>query len=442
MSERTDGTILIQGGTVIDPASERNGAFDILIVDGRIAEVAVPGVLSTDGERIDATGKWVVPGLIDMHVHLREPGYEYKETIATGTKAAVAGGVTAVACMANTDPVNDNGAVTEYILERAAEANLARVYPIGAVSAGLRGQALAEIGEMQRAGIVAVSDDGHPITDSGLMRRALEYCSMLGLPVIVHEEDPGLAGGGVMNEGHVSFRLGLTGIPMAAEDVMVARDIMVLERAGGRLHIAHVSTARSVELIREAKARGLAVTAEVAPHHFTLTEEAVEGYDTNAKMKPPLREARDVQALIEGLKEGVIDVIATDHAPHHLDAKRVEFAEAANGIVGLETALPLALRLTREAGVPVETVLRAMTINPARILGIEGGSLAPGRNADVTIIDPHRCWRVEPERFHSKGRNTPFAGWEMTGAATLTMVGGRVVWRIEEAESGDGGARS
>jgi dihydroorotase len=442
MSERIEGTILIQGGTVIDPASERNGVFDVLIVDGRIAEVAAPGALSTNGERIDATGKWVVPGLIDMHVHLREPGYEYKETIATGTKAAVVGGVTAVACMANTDPVNDNGAVTEYILERAAEANLARVYPIGAVSAGLRGQALAEIGEMQRAGIVAVSDDGHPVADSGLMRRALEYCSMLGLPVIVHEEDPGLAGSGVMNEGHVSFRLGLSGIPMAAEDVMVARDIMVLERTGGRLHIAHVSTARSVELIRAAKAHGLAVTAEVTPHHFTLTDEAVEGYDTNAKMKPPLREASHVQALIDGLKDGVIDVIATDHAPHHLDAKRVEFGEAAHGIVGLETVLPLALRLTQEGGVPLATVLRAMTINPARILGIEGGSLAPGKPADVTIVDPQRRWRVEPERLHSKGRNTPFAGWEMTGAATVTMVGGRVVWRIEETGSGNGGPAS
>ena len=284
MSEDRTKTTLIRGGTVIDPASGRHGAFDVLVKGERIAEVAKAGVLESDGETIDATGKWVVPGLIDMHVHLREPGYEYKETVATGAKAAVAGGFTAVACMANTDPVNDNGAVTEYILERAAEANLARVYPIGAVSRGLRGERLAEIGEMQRAGIVAVSDDGHPIMDSGLMRRALEYCSMLGLPVIVHEEDHGLAGDGVMHEGSTSFRLGLRGMPAAAEEAMVARDLLVLERSGGCLHVAHVSTARTVELIREAKARGLSVTAEAAPHHFTLTEEAVGGYDTNAKM--------------------------------------------------------------------------------------------------------------------------------------------------------------
>jgi len=439
MSERHEGTILIHGGTVIDPASERHGAFDVLIVDGRIAEIAAPGALRVDGERLDAAGKWVVPGLVDMHVHLREPGYEYKETIATGTMAAVAGGFTAVACMANTDPVNDNGAVTEYILERAAEANLARVYPIGAVSVGLRGQARAEIGEMQRAGIVAVSDDGHPILDSALMRRTLEYCSMLGLPVIVHEEDPGLSAGGDMNEGPVAFRLGLRGIPRAAEDMMVARDIALLELTRGRLHIAHVSTARTVQLIREAKERGLRVTAEVTPHHFTLTEEAVGSYDTNAKMRPPLREARDVQALIDGLKEGVIDVIATDHAPHHLDAKRGEICEAANGVVGLETALPLALRLNREAGIPVETILRALTVNPARILGIGGGSITTGREADLTVIDPQKQWRVDPNQFHSKGRNTPFAGWEMTGAAVATVVGGRVVWHAEELGRGDGG---
>jgi len=417
---------------VIDPASGRHGAFDVLVKGDRIADVVQAGVLESDGDSIDATGKWVVPGLIDMHVHLREPGYEYKETIATGTKAAVAGGFTAVACMANTDPVNDNGAVTEYILERASEVNLARVYPIGAVSRGLRGEMLAEIGEMQRAGIVAVSDDGHPIMSSSLMRRALEYCSMLRLPVIVHEEDHGLAGDGVMHEGSTSFRLGLRGMPAAAEEAMVARDLIVLERSGGFLHVAHVSTARTVELIREAKARGLAVTAEVAPHHFTLTEEAVDGYNTNAKMKPPLRTTADVEAVIEGLKTGVIDAIATDHAPHHLDAKRVEFVEAACGVVGLETALPLALRLTRDAGVPVETVIRALTANPAKILGVGGGSLASGELADITIIDPERRWHVVPERFHSKGKNTPFAGWEMTGGAETTIVGGRVVWRLED----------
>ncbi len=421
--------LLITGGTVIDPGTGRRGAFDVLVVDGRVVEVAEPGQISAAAERLDASGCWVVPGLIDMHVHLREPGYEYKETIATGAAAAVAGGFTAVACMANTNPVNDSGAVTQYVLERAQAAGLARVYPIGALSVGLRGERLAEIGEMREAGIVAVSDDGRPVVDSALMRRALEYSAMFNLPVVAHEEDPALADGGVMHEGPTSFRLGLKGVPAAAEEIMVARDIALLERAGGRLHIAHVSTAGSVSLIRNAKARGLPVTAEVTPHHFTLTDEAVGTYDSNAKMNPPLRSAADVQAVIEGLRDGVIDVIASDHAPHHRDEKDVEFESAAHGVVGLETALPLALRLTREAGVPVETVIRAMTTEPARILGLPGGSLAPGAVADITVIDPERQWQVEPEQFRSKARNTPFGGWKMTGAAVATIVAGRIVWR-------------
>ncbi len=429
-------SILLAGGTVIDPVNERDEACDVLIADGRIARLLAPGETADADEQLDASGCWVVPGLIDMHAHLREPGYEYKETVLTGTRAAVAGGFTAVACMANTNPVNDSGAVTKYILEQAAAADLARVYPIGAVSLGLAGERLAEIGEMREAGIVAVSDDGRPIMDSGLMRRALEYSAMFGLPVIAHEEDRGLAGEGVMNEGPTAFALGLRGMPAAAEEAMVARDIALLERTGGRLHVAHASTAGTVDLIRRAKARGLAVSAEATPHHFTLTEEAVRDYDTNAKMNPPLRTTADVAAIIAALRDGVIDAIATDHAPHHRDEKEVEFDCAAHGIVGLETALPLALQLVREHGLSRAMLVRALSVNPARILGIPGGSLAVGAVADVTIIDPESAWQVDADAFQSKSRNTPFGGWSLIGAARATIVGGRVRWRaLEEART-------
>jgi dihydroorotase len=422
-------SLLISGGTLIDPPSGRHGPFDVLLVDGTVARVAKPGGAGDADQHLDARGCWVVPGLIDMHVHLREPGYEYKETVLTGTQAAVAGGFTAVACMANTNPVNDSGAVTKYILEKAAAADLARVYPIGAVSLGLAGERLAEIGEMREAGIVAVSDDGRAIMDSGLMRRALEYSAMFNLPVIAHEEDRGLAADGVMHEGVTAFRLGLKGMPSAAEEAMVARDIALLERTGGRLHIAHASTAGTVDLVRRAKARGLAVTAEAAPHHFTLTDEAVGEYDTNAKMNPPLRTAADVEAVIDGLRDGTIDAIATDHAPHHRDEKEVEFDCAAYGIVGLETALPLCLRLVRERDLPVDGLIRALSTNPARILGVPGGSLAEGAPADATVIDPECGWQVDAAAFRSRSRNTPFDGWSMRGAARATVVGGRVVWR-------------
>jgi dihydroorotase len=422
-------SVLISGGTVVDPVSHCHGAFDLLIVDGRVAEVAPPAKSRIADQRVDATGCWVVPGLIDMHVHLREPGHEYKETVLSGTRAAVAGGFTAVACMANTNPVNDNGAVTKYILEKAAAANLARVYPIGAVSVGLAGERLAEIGEMREAGVVAVSDDGKPVMDSALMRHALEYSAMFDLPVIAHEEDTALAADGVMNEGPTAFRLGLTGMPAAAEEAMVARDIALLERTGGHLHIAHASSAGTVDLVRRAKARGLAVTAEATPHHFTLTEEAVGDYDTNAKMNPPLRTRADVEAVIGGLRDGTIDAIATDHAPHHRDEKDVEFDCAAHGIVGLETALPLCLRLMNEHGVPLETLVRALSTNPARILRVAGGSLARGAPADVTVIDPHAAWQVDPQRFQSTSRNTPFGGWPMVGTARATIVGGRLLWQ-------------
>jgi dihydroorotase len=422
-------TLLLRGGTVIDPAAGRNESADVLVRDGFVAAIDAPGSLPTADDTVDARGCWVLPGFIDMHVHLREPGYEYKETVATGTLSAVAGGVTSVACMANTNPVNDSAAVTRYILDRAREAGLARVYPIGALSVGLRGQQLAEIGEMREAGIIAVSDDGMPVADGTLMRRALEYSSMFDLPVIVHEEDPCLAADGVMHEGPTSFRLGLKGMPAAAEEAMLARDLALLERTGGHLHVAHLSTAGSVRLVRMAKERGLSVSAEVTPHHFTLTEEAVASYDTDAKMKPPLRSAADVQALIDGLREGVIDVIATDHAPHHRDEKDVEFDCAAFGIVGLETLVPLSLRLVREHGVPLETVVRALTVNPARVLHLAAGTLVAGSVADIAVIDPEREWTLQRGALHSKSKNTPFDGWTMKGAARATVVGGRVVWR-------------
>ncbi len=436
------GSLLITGGTVIDPAGDRSGRFDVHIADGRVRALVEPGAAPRADTTIDASGCWVTPGLIDMHVHLREPGYEYKETVLTGAQAAVAGGFTAVACMANTNPVNDTGAVTKYIVEKALAADLARVYPIGAVSVGLQGERLAEIGEMREAGIVAVSDDGRPIMDGALMRRALEYSAMFGLAVIAHEEDLALAAGGCMNEGPTAFRLGLKGMPAAAEEAMVARDIALLERTGGRLHIAHLSTAGSVDLVRRAKARGLAVTAEATPHHFTLTEEAVGEYDTNAKMNPPLRLAADVTAVIEGLRDGTIDAIASDHAPHHADEKDVEFECAAHGIVGLETALPLALRLVHEHGLAIETVVRAMTAAPARILGVPGGTLAVGAAADVTVIDPRPEWTVDPATFCSKSRNTPFGGWSLSGRARATIVGGVIKWQAAAAAAAPRRTRS
>ena len=427
------GPLYIRGGTLIDPPSGIGARRDLTITDGRIAAVCEPAGANAKEPAIDARDCLVVPGLIDMHVHLREPGYEYKETVETGTRAAVAGGFTAVACMANTNPVNDNAAVTEYIRERAVAANLARVYPIGAVSKALQGEELAEIGEMHRAGIVGVSDDGMPIMNGGLMRRALEYSAMFGLPVIVHEQDTCIAAEGVMHEGAVSLRLGLRGIPAAAEEAMIARDIALLARTGGRLHIAHLSTAGAVDLVRDAKRRGLAVTAEVTPHHFTLTDAAVEGYNTNAKMNPPLRTQHDVDAVRQGLADGTIDVIATDHAPHHRDEKDVEFDQAANGIVGLETALPLALRMAEEIHLPVERLIAAMSTNPARILGVSGGRLAVGDVADIAIVDPTRRWVVDPAHLQSKSRNTPFGGMELRGGAVMTIVGGRVVWPSSDA---------
>lgn len=417
--------ILIKNGHIVDPANAIDGKLDLLVSDGKIAKLGKPGSIAENGAQvIDAAGKLVVPGLIDMHVHLREPGFEYKETIATGTAAARAGGFTAVCCMPNTNPVNDNRSVTEFILSQAAHA-AARVYPIGAVSKGSKGEELAELGELFAAGCRAVSDDGKPVMSAAIMRRALEYAKIFDLLVISHCEDTSLAAKGVMNEGAVATELGLRGIPRAAEDVMTARDIALAELTGGRLHIAHVSTEGSVRLIRDAKARGVKVTAETCPHYFTLTDEAVRGYNTLAKMNPPLRAADDVAAIKRGLGDGTLDVIATDHAPHAADEKAGEFDFAPFGIVGLETALGLTFKLVDEGVLSLADAVRKLTINPAAILKIDKGTLSAGADADITIIDPNIEWTVRAAEFKSKSRNTPFEGWKLKGRAVQTIVGGR-----------------
>jgi dihydroorotase len=424
--------LLLKTKCLVDPVAGRDGEFDILIDGGRIVRVGreLPG----GGARVVdlPAGLVVPPGLIDMHVHLREPGQEHKETIATGTAAAVAGGFTAVACMPNTRPINDTAAVTEFIVTRAREAGQARVYPIGAVSIGSKGEQLTEMGELKAAGCVALSDDGLPVATALLMRRALEYASMFGLPIIDHCEDPSLKGDGVAHEGTQAALLGLKGIPGAAESVGVERDISVAELAGGRVHVAHMSARQSLRAVRAGKARGVAVTCEVAPHHFTLTDDelgARGGYDTNAKMNPPLREPEDVEALRGGLKDGTIDVIATDHAPHHYDAKEREFDDAPMGIVGLETALGLSItRLVDGGYLTLPELLDRMSTIPARIFHLPGGTLAAGHPADVVVIDPGARWTVDVARFRSKSRNTPFAGWDLAGRVIRTIVGGRTVF--------------
>jgi dihydroorotase len=377
---------------------------------------------------VDAAGKVVCPGFIDIHVHLREPGYEYKETVATGTRAAAAGGFTAVACMANTNPVNDNGAVTDYILAKARVEGVVRVHPIGAVTKNLRGEELAELAELAEAGCVAFSDDGRCVMNAALYRRALEYTLPFGLPVISHAEDTHLSLGFTMNEGVVSTEIGLPGSPAAAEDVMVARDILLAELTGAHVHIAHLSTAGAVRLVRDGKARGVRVTAEVTPHHMILTEEAVRSYDANTKMAPPLRTKRDTEALVEALADGTIDCIATDHAPHALAEKEGEFDRAAFGIVGLETAVAVLMdRLVGPGLLPLGTLVSRLSRDPARLLNLPGGSLAAGAPADITILDPERKATVDPVKFRSKSRNTPFGGWTLTGGPWLTIVGGKVV---------------
>ena len=419
---------ILKGGRVIDPVNGVDGVHDVVIADGRIERVAAPAPPPKGAEVLDVAGKVVCPGFIDIHVHLREPGFEYKETVASGTRAAAAGGFTAVACMANTQPVNDNRSITDYILAKAKSEGVVRVYPIGAVSRGLDGKVLAELAELAEAGCVAFSDDGKCVMDANLYRRAMEYTLPFGTPVISHAEDCHLAHGAAMHEGIVSTELGIPGAPGAAEDVMVARDILLAELTGAHVHIAHLSTATAVRLVREAKARGVRVTAEVTPHHLVLTEEAVRSFDANTKMNPPLRARRDVEALLEGLLDGTIDCIATDHAPHATSEKEGEFDQAAFGIVGLETAVSVLLdRLVRPGAVPLPTLVARLSADPARLLNLPGGSLTPGAAADVTVLDLDARVTVDPKQFRSKSRNTPFAGWTLTGAPVMTIVAGAVV---------------
>lgn len=423
--------LIIKGGHVIDPASGLDGLYNIYIMSGRIASVkpaqadtteAVPGV-----EVLDCSGKIIVPGFIDVHAHLREPGYEYKETLQTGAEAAAAGGYTTVFCMANTMPVNDTASVTRYILDRAKGAPV-NILPVGAVSMGQKGERLAEMWELKNAGCVAVSDDGRPVEDISLMRKALEYSKTIGIPVISHAEDLTLAREGVMNEGFVSTRMGLKGIPNAAEDVMVARDIMLAGLTGGRLHIAHVSTKGAVGLIREAKKKGLNISAEATPHHLTLTDEAVEGYNTNVKMNPPLRDLSDVEALIAGLKDSTIDMIATDHAPQSVIEKDVEFDKAANGVVGLETAFSACHTLVEKGFMTLNELIARMTSGPAKAFGIDTGSLKVGSAADITVIDLNKQWTVDAARLKSKSKNTAFAGVTFKAKVVKTIREGRVVF--------------
>ncbi|MEZ4455951.1 MAG: dihydroorotase [Gemmatimonadales bacterium] len=420
---------LITGGRVIDPSRQTDGPADVLVVDGRIEAVG-RNIPSPEGlRRIDAAGKVVAPGLVDVHVHLREPGQEHMETIATGAAAAVAGGFTAVCAMPNTDPVIDNQAAVGFVLRQAIRAGMARVHPIGCISVGQKGQQLAEFGEMVAAGAVAVSDDGRPVVSGQLMRTALEYAKVFGIPVADHCEDPTLAHGGAMHEGGVSTRLGLKGIPAAAEEIMVARDLLLAELTGGHIHLCHMSTAGSVELIRRAKEKGVRVTAEVTPHHLSLTHERCLDYDTNAKMNPPLRRAEDVQALRDGLRDGTIDCIATDHAPHHYDAKQREFDDAPNGVIGLETALGVAIRELVEPGLlSLPELLARMSTIPARTFHLGGGTLAVGAPADLLVFDAGRRWEVRAEDLHSKSANSPYLGETLTGQADLTVVGGRIVF--------------
>ncbi len=427
--------IIVRGGTLLDPAAGIDGIRTVVLEGGTVREVVEgPGPEARPGdELVDASGRWVVPGFIDLHCHLREPGEESKETIASGGSAAAAGGFTAVVAMPNTRPPLDTGPLIDWVVRRAAETSPVRVYPTGALSVGQAGETLAEFGVMRAAGAVAFTDDGHPVMSAALMRRALEYATLFDVPLMAHEEDLQLAARGVANEGPVATRLGLRGSPAQAEEILVLRDLALCELTGGRLHIGHVSTEGSVRAIRAAKSRGLRVTAEATPHHFTLTDEALAGYDTNAKMAPPLRGRADVDAVREGLRDGTIDAIATDHAPHGPTDKDVEFDLAANGVVGLETAFALGLRLCEEGVLKPQRLIELLTSGPARAYRLSGGSLRPGLPADLAVVDPKADWTVDPARFVSKSRNSPFKGWKVRGRVELTVVAGKVVYRMAAA---------
>ena len=425
-------SLLISNGHLIDPANGQNSGKNILIEDGKVAAWLGQNEPTPEGcEVFDASGLIVAPGFIDMHVHLREPGQEHKETIASGCAAAVAGGWTSVCPMPNTNPVNDNAAITRYMIEQAERAKLANVFPIGAITKSSDGSELAEMGEMKAAGAVAVSDDGRPVPNAGIMRRAMQYAKDFDLPVIDHCEDKSLSSGGVMHEGRISLLLGLKGMPALAEDIDAVRDILLAKETGAHIHIAHVSTAGAVEAVRRAKAEGVNVTCEVTPHHFTLTDKAVEGYDTNTKMAPPLRSEEHLEAIIEGIKDGTIDAIATDHAPHHADEKSLEYDRAPFGITGLETAVGLAFNeLVNKGIIDLVRLVELCSSSPARIFKLTGrGTLAPGAVADVTIIDPNLAWTYSNADSRSKSKNSPFDGWQFSGAAVATIVGGKIVFR-------------
>jgi len=422
-------SLLIRGGRVIDPSQGIDEILDILVKEGIIRELGKYLKPGKDVETIEATGLLVTPGLIDMHVHLRDPGLEYKEDIVTGSRAAAAGGFTSIACMPNTKPVNDCREVTSYIIDKARTGALVNVFPVGAITLGSRGEELVDLGALKKSGCVALSDDGRPVTNAALMRRVLESARETGIIVISHAEELALAGDGAMNEGDTSRELGLKGIPWAAEDAAVARDVYLAEFTGSPIHIAHVSTSGAMRIIRNAKERGVQVTCETAPHYFSLTEDAVRSCKANAKMNPPLRGADDVAAIKTGLADGTIDAIATDHAPHQENEKDVEFSRALNGIIGLETSLPLSLRLVGDKVLDMAALIDKMSRNPAKILGLDRGTLNPGAVADITLIDPAREWVVEAERLASKSKNSPFLGWKLKGAAAYTIVAGRVVYR-------------
>ncbi|MFP6640028.1 MAG: dihydroorotase [Myxococcota bacterium] len=420
--------ILIRGGRILDPASERDEKADLLIEAGAIAAVG-ENLPATDAEVLEAAGLWVAPGFVDLHVHLREPGREYKEDLASGGRAAVAGGFTSVCCMANTDPVNDDPSVTQYILDRAAKESPARIYPIAAATRGLTGEVMTEMGALSEAGAVAFSDDGATIMDASVMRHVLEYSTLVNLPIVVHAEDCGLRADGVMNEGVMSTRLGLPGNPVEAEELHVARDIRLARLANARLHIAHVSAGGSVDLIRQAKEEGLSVTAEVTPHHLALTDEVTSSFDTNTKMAPPLRTQHDVDKLRQALVDGVIDCVATDHAPHADYEKAVEFSMAPFGILGLETAFAVVSDMVRTGEITPLQLMHRMSTAPARIFDLGGGTLEPGQPADVVLLDPERKWVYDPAEGFSKSRNSPWAGQELTGQVEATFVNGRLVYR-------------
>jgi dihydroorotase len=423
--------ILIKGGHLIDPANKKNGQYDLLIKNGKIEAVETEGKLKdiSNAEIIDAKGAIVAPGFCDMHVHFREPGHEYKETIETGSLSAAAGGFTTVAVMPNTFPVNDNRSVTEFILSQAKETSNINILPIGAITKGLKGENLSDMGELKEAGCIGYSDDGKPVSNSEIMRRALEYSKMFDLPCIQHSEVIELTQGGSMNEGIVSTELGLKGMPTEAEDIMVHRDICLLPKTGGRLHVAHISSGGSVDLVRQAKAKGLPVTCEVAPHHFTLTDDACRGYDTNAKMSPPLRTQSDLDMIKEGMRDGTIDIIATDHAPHDRIDKQVEFSKACFGIVGLETALPLTLKMVDEKVISLERAIDMLTFQPSQLFKLDKGTLGIGKTADITLFDEKMEYTIDPSQFKSRSKNSPYKDWKVRGKVLRTLVNGKTVFK-------------